>query len=191
MEKLALLISLVLSVSAFATDYTITSGYYGTKTYRDNDTLLMTGGGVNSITAENESFLDIRNTSPLAAGSGGIWTLLLWDNSRLLLSGGEINLFEIDDYATAVLSSGWINTLRNESQLGYAQIEIICKEYSYNSQTKKLTGIWGNDSAFNIQLADLAGYVPTYNILEFTIIPEPTSLALLALSGLLLRRQQV
>ena len=188
MKKLALLISLVLSVSAFATDYTITGGYYGTKIYHNNDTLLMTGGGVNSLTAEDYSVLDIRNTSPFAAGSGGIGTLDLEDSSRLGFSGGQLNWFDIDDYATAALSGGKINKLENDSQGGYASVEIICKEYSYNSQTKKLTGIWGNDSAFNIQLADLAGYVPTYNILEFTIIPEPTTLLLLGLGGMLIRK---
>jgi len=183
------LLVLTLAVPAFATDYTITGGYFDIKVYRDYDTLLMTGGGVNSITAEDESFLDIRNTSPFAVGSGGVGTLDMWDSSRLEFSGGQVSGFYIDDYATAVLSGGRIDKIRNESQLGDAQIEIICKGYNYNSQTKKLTGIWGNDSAFNIQLADLTGYVPTYNILEFTIIPEPMTLLLLSLGGLLIRRK--
>ena len=190
---MTVLLALTLAVPAFATDYTITGGFYGTKIYRDYDTLLMTGGGVNSITAEDESFLDIRNTSPFAVGSGGVGTLDMWDSSRLKFSGGQIYWFDIDDYATAVLSGGWINTLRNynEQPVYDKRIEIICKEYSYNTQTKKLTGIWGNDSAFNIQLSDSPQYTytPTYNILKFTIIPEPASLLLLGLGGLLIRRK--
>ena len=42
---MTVLLALTLVVSAFATDYTITSGYYyDPKIYQNDDTLLMTGG---------------------------------------------------------------------------------------------------------------------------------------------------
>jgi hypothetical protein len=137
--------------------------------------------------------LDIRNTAPLVKFSGGIWTLDLSDWSQLNFSGGQIYWFDIDDYATAVLSGGNINTLRNynEQPVYDKRIEIICKSYDYNATTKKLTGIWGDDTSFNIQLSDSPQYTytPTYNILKFTIIPEPMSLILLSIGGLLLRKK--
>lgn len=43
--SLTVIIAVLLVVPAVATDYIITGGYYGTKTYRNFDTLLMTGGG--------------------------------------------------------------------------------------------------------------------------------------------------
>ncbi len=190
-----ILLVAVLSVSAFATyDYTITSGFIGTLTLENSETLLMTGGGVNSLTGKDFSVLEIKNTTPFSISpSGGIWTLDLGNWSRLNFSGGHINWFDIDDYATAVLSGGKINTLRNynEQPVYDKRIEIICKSYDYNTTTKKLTGIWGDDTSFNIQLSDSPQYTytPTYNILEFTIIPEPTSLLLLAVGGLLIRRK--
>jgi hypothetical protein len=181
----------VLSVSTFATDYTITGGYYGTKIYQDNDTLLMTGGGVNSLTAQDYSVLDIRNTSPLAAGSGGIWELIIAENSRLIFSGGHVNRLDIGDYATATISDGQINKLAS----GYVyastnHIEIVCQTHNYNTTSKILTGVWGNDSAFNIQLIDIGyGYSPTYDNIKFTIIPEPMTMVLLGLGGLLIRKK--
>jgi hypothetical protein len=45
MKKFVLIMSLVLSVPAFATVYYVTDGYFGTKTIRNGDSLIMTGGG--------------------------------------------------------------------------------------------------------------------------------------------------
>jgi hypothetical protein len=187
--NLVLLMSVVLSAPGFATIYYVTGGYFGSKTISGDDELIMTGGGGDSLIGKDYSILKIQNTSPLVVLSGGLWSLATWNHSQLYLSGGYVNWLDVDDYSKVVLSGGLINKLRNESEGGYSHVEIICKEYSYNTQTKKLTGIWGNDSAFNIQLADLTGYVPTYNILEFTIIPEPMTLLLLSLGGLLIRRK--
>jgi len=40
------LLVLAVSMPAFATVYTITGGYFDIKVYQNDDTLLMTGGGV-------------------------------------------------------------------------------------------------------------------------------------------------
>ena len=184
----ALFISLVLSVPAFATDYTITGGYFGARTISGFDSLIMTGGG-DSLTGEDNSVLDIRNTSPLVVLSGGLWDVILRDSSHLNFSGGQMSQLNIDDYATAVLSGGLINKIRNYQTAYSPHIEVICKDYLYNATSKILTGTWTNNSTFNTQLIDVAGYTPTYNNIEFTIIPEPTSLLLLAAGGLLLKRR--
>jgi hypothetical protein len=110
------------------------------------------------------------------------------------MSGGEINWLDINGYGTATLSGGQINTLRNYNlqPIHDKLVEIVCKEYNYNAQTKILTGLWGDGSAFSIKLSDSAQYTftPTYDIIKFTIIPEPATLLLLGLGGVLLCRRQ-
>ncbi len=190
MKRMITAMVLVLSVSAVAGyDYTISSGYFYDITLVGSEKMLITGGGGLGITAKDFSVLDIKNTTPYIAGFGGIGTIDLWNTSRLNFSGGQVDSIHIDAYAEGVLSGGLINRITNESQLGLSHIEVVCKQYSYNVQTKKLTGIWGDNSNFNIQLVDLAGYATTYSIMDFTIIPEPATLALLALGGLLIRRK--
>jgi hypothetical protein len=110
------------------------------------------------------------------------------------MSGGEINWLDINGYGTATLSGGQINTLRNYNlqPIHDKLVEIVCKEYNYNAQTKILTGLWGDGSAFDIQLSDSAQYTftPTYDIIKFTIIPEPATMLLLGIGCIYLRRRQ-
>jgi len=51
-----------------------------------------------------------------------------------------------------------------------------------------LTGLWGNGDPFSIHLPNITGYSPAIENIQFQLIPEPTSLLLLSLGGLLLRR---
>jgi hypothetical protein len=181
----------VLSVSTFASyDYTITGGYTGILTL-DSKSLLMTGGGINSLTASGSSILDIKNTSSLAVLSGGIWTLDLWGSSQLELSGGQVNSLKIHGSATAVLSGGLINKIysyQSTTVPNYMQhIEMVVKDHMLTGNI--LTGHWGDNSTFNIQLMNQSGYALVIDNIKFTI-PEPTTLLLLAVGGLLLRRKK-
>ncbi len=189
------LIVLGVSVCALAGyDYTISSGYSDDIILKNSQTLLMTGGGVYEITAKDFSAIEINNTAPFAIATGGIANLIMGDNSKLAFSGGDVYRLNIGGFATATLSGGQIYKIYSYQSTAipnYMQhIEIICKDYSFNSMTNKLTGTWADNTTFNIQLVNQIGYSPVIDNIKFTIIPEPATLLLLGLGGVLLRRRQ-
>ena len=68
-------------------------------------------------------------------------------------------------------------------------ITFICDVDSIVLEGNLLTGNWlGNKGSFSIILDDQNGYDSVYSNINF--IPEPMSLALLGLGGLLLRRKK-
>mgnify|MGYP000324321666 CR=1 FL=1 len=184
-----------MGISAFGGyDYTISGGYSDDIILKNSQTLLMTGGGVYEITAKDFSVIEINNTAPFAIATGGIANLIMGDNSKLVFSGGDVYRLNIGGFATAALSGGQINKIYSYQSTtipNYMQhIEIICKDYSFNSTTNKLTGTWADNTTFNVQLINQTGYSPVIDNIKFTIIPEPATLLLLGLGGVLLRRRQ-
>jgi len=179
-----------MGISAFGGyDYTISSGYVGTLVLENGQTLLMTGGGINSLSAGDFSVLDIRNTTPYVPISGGIGTLIVFDYSQLLFSGGHVNRLDIGERATAILSGGQINQIT--SGYSYADplhIKIICQTAVYDPTTKYLNGTWKDGTDFSILFKDRDGYSSVID--NVTIIPEPATMLLLGLGGILLRRRQ-
>jgi hypothetical protein len=189
MKKIVLgLLVLVFASPSFATIYTVSSGFFGTKTITGSDSLIMTGGGGELLTGKDYSVLDIRNTSPLVVLSGGIWNLTIANNSQLIFSGGHVSRLDAFWNATATISGGQINKIAGAYVYASTDhIKIVCETYNYNTATKILTGTWQDNSAFSIQLIDTTGYTPTWS--NITIIPEPTTLILLGLGRLFIRRK--
>ena len=67
-------------------------------------------------------------------------------------------------------------------------IEFVCRDHHWNEIDNILTGTWFDDSTFEIQLVNVAGYDPVIENIFFT--PEPATLLLISIGGLFLHRKQ-
>lgn len=174
--------------------------YGGNETLYSEETILVDlQGGMDGLTLYNNSSADIRGTSTLGQGTGGIWTIQLAGNSYLDMSDGQVHEIAIANDATAFLSGGLIQQIWS-SQNAWAydngdppvlvpdpHITIECLDHIHNPSSNMLTGHWLDHTAFSIQLIDVLGYSPAIENIQF--VPEPTTLALLSLGGLFLRRK--
>ena len=129
----------VLSVSTFAASYTITGGYFSSKTFENSDTLLMTGGGGGTILGKGSSILDIRNTSsPYVYGVSGIDAITMNDNSQLYFSGGSLRHLGTTGNATIVLTGGQIDDINVYYYPGPGDLDhitIYCQpDWTYQDQ---------------------------------------------------------
>jgi hypothetical protein len=203
MKRLATILVLTLAVSSMTHAYTYTYGpgtNFGAQSLYGHESMLVNGGGgylvnlfdYSSARIESTTHLQFDPTTGWYVG-GGIAQVALLDYSQATITGGEILSVYVHSEAHLALSGGRIDNLFGYLSLPVPTlpedkyIQFICKSYLYNSTTKKLTGIWGNDSTFNIQLVDTSPYPSTYDSINFTIVPEPLTLALLGIGAGLLR----
>ncbi len=184
-------------------DYVIDS-YGPTPSLRDSQTMLMIGdAGTGSLDLWDSSYARIEGTSPLKQGGGGVWVLIMSGSSRLEMLGGEVGTLDLGTNATAVLSGGSIRELYSPqyvwAMLGdpptltwTPHITMICDVESvvYNEGTRRLRGNWLDGSVFDIQLIDEThlGYDPVIENIQF--IPEPGTVFLLSLGGVVLWRRR-
>jgi len=214
MKKLLFLMMLVIwslrAVNANSEDYLIGPGdYLGGLGLVDNDTLLMTGGKIDGLSLGGYAVATIENTDlpmgilNLTAYSyctvnihgGAIGDITAEIESLVNITGGSINSLEMYQNSMSYLYGGDIGTLASAQSLlpqgdpgPKGWIQLYCLEYDYDSNNNLLTGLWGDSTPFSVQLDDI-GTIPTYQQIEFHIIPEPASIMLLGLGGLWLRKK--
>jgi hypothetical protein len=204
MKKTTIYILFVgLFVSSGLASYTYEiSSYSSSVTLFNDETILFTDeGGMNSLTLYNNSSATIEGTSSLVQYFGGIWQISLAGNSTLDMSGGQIHQLDLNTYSTATLRGGLIQEIWSYQQawvweyppdppvlVPNPHITIACLDHFHNETTNVLTGHWLDSTPFSIQLIDVQGYSPAIENIQF--IPEPASLALLALGSLLIRTRK-
>ena len=147
--------------------------------------------------------LEVRYTSIPINGNwytGGIWDIHLDDDSELLYLGGLTDIITIDENAEGVLTGGSINYIRSFQNTDTTHIDLYCQpgwswlyddeDFDGIDEIVGITGLWEDDSDFTIGFINdyTFGYDPVY--MNINVIPEPTTLALLALGGLLIRNKK-
>ncbi len=208
MKKLITVVALGLiwqAVGFAAFDYVISDAYeYGVFRLRNTESLLVTGSGAYTISAEDSSYVEVRGTGPLQENVGGIYDIDMFHDSTLSYYGGETGRISMSGNSRSVLEGGRIDYLSSYQNvfdvivdwdddgnpIYNTHIELISKAYAYNPGTTTLTGTWADDSTFNIQLLNQSGWDTVFDNIKFTIIPEPTSILLLA-GGMVLMRKRL
>ena len=188
MQFAIVLLVLFTSISFAGLDPIILDSYESSVSVDGQSSLLVIGGGAAKIAAYHASYVEVRATDPLNQGIGGIYTLDLYENSTLNYLGGETGAIVLRKNSTAVLQGGSINYLASSQDSDLKKhITFICDVDSVELNGNLLTGNWlGDRGSFSIILEDQDGFDRVYSNINF--IPEPMSLALLGLGGLMLRK---
>jgi hypothetical protein len=160
--------------------------------YTGESILFADEGGMNGLTLYNNSSATILGTSELEEGSGGIWHISMFGASTLEMFDGQVHEIDFNNNAKAILKGGLIESIYSYQIVPDPHITLYYSGTLPTVQTiggfNYLVGNWGNGDPFSIYLHN-TGY-NAYGNFEFILVPEPASLVLLALGGLLIRKKK-
>ena len=165
-----------------------------------DEVLIVNGGDATTVDLWNDSRLVVKATTsfpndpfPLDYENGyGVYDIHMHDSSTLLFEGGATESITIKTNATAELRGGLINhlTIYNFGSMT-SSATIYCLP-GYTRNASGISGVWGDGiTTFYIQFDNPGGVFPaTYNFVNIVEVPEPATLALLGLGGLLIRQKK-
>ena len=177
----------------------LSSGEYGSNVkVKDDSILIVDGGGANNIDTFDISHLEVLSTSqPLIDYYSGVYAIHASDSSTVTFSGGANNFIKVAKDATALINGGQINYIQSNQYASVKDTVIIecCKGWSWLYDGEDITGITGqwykhsNDEfTINFLNADRPLIPDTWTHVK-VITPEPTSMLMLGLGSLLLKRR--
>jgi len=202
MKRIVLSILLVFGfpmVLAGYSDGYITAGEYEYMvTWRSNTpSLIVDGGGADRISVRDSGCLEVRSTStPLGVDIGGVYDITIGNSSKLIYLDGVTELITIGSSAVAELQGGSINYIKSmqytETTGIDPHIDLYCLPgWSWLSDNPLLgiKGQWWDGSPFSIKFINHTEFDPAWTNINI-ITPEPTTMILLGLGGLMLRRKR-
>lgn len=173
-------------------------GYLSTGEYVDSpwlegqEKLIVNGGDATTVDLWGFSRLEVYSTSlPLSySGMRGVYDIHLGDNSTLLFTGGATQSIKVGYNATAELRGGQINNITIARRPQDTCYVTIFTQAGYQMNASGISGLWEDGTAYYIHFDNMVSpYPPTANFINIEIIPEPASILLLGLGGLLLRKK--
>ena len=187
--KLFILLLFVISQAVFATDYVVGPGdSFGVRSLYDYDTFLMTGGQGEDLSLGGWSTGTINDTDPIIGEmDGGIWQIDTAAYSELTINGGEFHKIVVGQESKLELHGGQIF---GSLTVNHSTAWVHIYGYGFNNDPftgSPLTGYWADNTPFSINLVDDG--ISTYDQIVFHIIPEPATLLMLGLGGILVRNK--
>ena len=186
-----------LSTADEAADGYLTAGEYDASgpSLENHELLIVNGGGADLIDAWDNSRIEVYSTSlPLSLYDSGVYDIHLSDNSTLLFSGGATESLVLYKNSSALLTGGTINYITiYHRPVDSCSVTIDCQDgwqWLYTSGTiTGIKGLWQNGSPFQITLSNVGSPWPL-TAQYVNVVPEPTTMLLLGLGGMLIRKKK-